>query len=147
MDINIFKVFLAKPFLAAIIAQASSQIFKIFLPVFQGKPPDIKKIADYGDIPSAHTAFIVAVTIEIGLQNGWASSIFSLAAVVASILIYDIIKLRKTVEINLKMSKQLMELNKLPLEKNMPQFKAHTLLEVVVGGIWGTVCAVIIFIL
>lgn len=147
MDLKVWEIFISKPFLAAVIAQASSQVFKIFLPVFKGKLPDIRKIADYGGLPSAHTAFIVGVTVGVGLQDGWKSSLFALAFVVACILIYDIIKLRKTVELNLKMTSLLMEKSKLPLEKDIPQFKSHSLLEVVVGALWGAACAAIIFVL
>ena len=141
-DFNIFKVLLNKPFLAAIVAQLTSQIFKIFLPCFRGKPPDIRKFADYGDIPSAHTAFIVGVTIGIGLETGWNSSLFGLAVVMAGILIYDIIKLRKTVEINITLTKQLAKKNKIAVPKDIPQFKGHSIAEVIAGGVWGTVCAV-----
>lgn len=144
-DFNFLKVFLNKPFLAAIIAQLTSQVFKIFLPLFKGKPPDIRKFVDYGDIPSAHTAFIVGVTVGIGLETGWNSSLFGLAVVVAGILIYDIIKLRKTVEINITLTKLLAKKNKISVPKNIPQFKGHSITEVVAGGIWGTVCAVIIY--
>lgn len=144
MNFNIFEVLLNKPFLAAIIAQLTSQIFKIFLPCFQGKPPDIRKFADYGDIPSAHTAFIMGITIGIGLETGWNSSLFGLAVVMAGIMIYDIIKLRKTVEINITLTRLLAKKNKVAIPKNIPQFKGHSITEVVAGGVWGTICAVII---
>ena len=144
MDFKFWEILLAKPFVAAIFAQLSSQVFKIFLPLFEGKPPDIKRFLNYGDIPSAHTAFIVGVTVCIGLQEGWRSPILALAVVVAGILIYDIIKMRKTVELNLKMTIRLMEANRLPLEKDLPQFKGHSLLEVIVGGLWGAGCAIVV---
>lgn len=144
MHINVLEIFFSKPFLAAIIAQQSSQLFKIFLPIFQGKPPNIKKYLDYGDIPSAHTAFITAVTSAIGLQEGWDSPLTALAVVVAGILIYDIIKLRKAVEVNLAMTMRLLDQAKLPLEEKLPQFKGHSPLEVITGGVWGAVCAVIL---
>lgn len=143
-DFNVFKVLLNKPFLAAIIAQVTSQVFKIFLPVFRGKPPDIRKFADYGDIPSAHTAFITGVTVGIGLESGFSSSLFGLAVVMAGILIYDIIKLRKTVEINITLTRALAKKNRIPVPKNIPQFKGHSILEVVAGGAWGALVAVIV---
>lgn len=145
MDINIFKIIYSKPFLGAIIAQSTSQIFKVFQPIFYGKKPEFNRIADYGGIPSAHTAFIIGLTTGIGLKEGWSSSLFAMAVVFSSTLIYDIIKLRKTVEITLNMSLELMKHNNLKIPDNIPQFKAHTSLEIIVGGIWGIICALIIF--
>jgi uncharacterized protein len=144
MDFKVWEIFISKPIIAALFAQISSQVFKVFLPMFEGKPPDIRKFADYGGIPSAHTAFIVAVTIAIGLKDGWKSSLFALASVIAAILIYDIIKMRKAVEINLKMTRKLMEEHRFPIQEKIPQFKGHTILEVAAGGIWGVLCAIIV---
>lgn len=144
MDLKVWEIFISKPVLAALIAQLSSQIFKIFIPLFKGKPPDLRKFLNYGDIPSAHTAFIAAVSISIGLEQGWKSPLFALAGVVASILIYDIIKLRKTVELNMKMTRKLMEKNILPITDRIPQFKGHTGIEVIAGAVWGTMCAFLV---
>jgi uncharacterized protein len=144
MDYKFWELFLSRPLMAALIAQLSSQVFKVFLPLFEGKPPDIRKFADYGGIPSAHTAFLVGVTIGIGLKDGWGSSLFAIASVIAAILIYDIIKMRKAIEVNLHMTKKLMELHKLPIEEKIPQFKGHSIVEVAVGGIWGALCAIIV---
>jgi len=145
MNFNILEVFLSKPFLGAIIAQMSAQIIKIFIPIFRGKKPDAMNFFSYGDIPSAHTAFIVGVTFGIGLQEGWSSSIFALAVVVTSIIVYDIIKLRTAVEINLKYTEKLMEENKLPMDEKMPQFKGHSMFEVATGAAWGILWVIIVF--
>lgn len=145
MNFNILEVFLSKPFLAAIIAQMTAQIFKIFLPLFKGKKPDVMMFFSYGDMPSAHTAFIIGVTFGVGLQEGWNSSLFAFAVVVTSIIIYDIIKLRTAVEVNLKYTRRLMEHNGLPLDEKMPQFKGHSLVEVLSGAAWGILWVIIVF--
>ncbi len=144
MDFKVWNIFVSKPIIAALGAQISSQVFKIFLPVFKGGRPDAKKFLNYGDFPSAHTAFVVAVVISIGLEVGWGSSIFALGGVIASILIYDIIKMRKTIEINIKLTKKLMAEHNLPIIEKIPQFKGHTYMEVIAGGIWGVICAIIV---
>lgn len=144
MDFSIWWLILNKCFIAAIGAQVTSQAFKVIRPVFSGKLPDISKIADYGGMPSAHTAFITGVAAAIGFSEGWTSPMTALALVVAAILIYDIIKMRMAVDINLSMTKRLMEKNGLEITEKIPQFKAHTLPEIIVGGIWGVICAGIV---
>jgi acid phosphatase family membrane protein YuiD len=145
MNFNFYELFLSKPFLGAIIAQMTAQIFKIFLPLLRGKKVDAMNFFSYGDIPSAHTAFIIGVSFGIGLQEGWGSATFALAVVVTSIIIYDIIKLRTAVEINLKYTQRLMDHNQLPMDEKMPQFKGHSILEVVTGAVWGILWALIVF--
>ena len=144
IDYKVWEILINKPVLAAVAAQLSSQIIKIFLPVLQGKPPDFRKIADYGGKPSAHTAFIIAVTVAVGLTDGWKSPLFALSGVVASILIYDILKMRKAVEVSLKMGEKALEFNHLTIADKPPQFKGHTLSEVIMGAIWGTFWAILI---
>jgi hypothetical protein len=141
MDVKIWELVLNKPLMAALSAQLSSQVFKVFLPVFRGKPPDLTKIADYGGIPSAHTAFISGVTIAIGLTQGWTSPLTALAGVLSGILIYDILKMRKAVEISLAMGEKALKNAGLEPDEKSPQFKGHSVVEVVAGIAWGTLCA------
>ncbi len=143
MDLKIWEIFLNKPLVSAGIAQVSSQIFKIFLPLFSGKKPDLKKLTHYGDIPSAHTAFIVALSFSIAFNEGWSSPLFAICVVVSCIIIYDILKLRTAVEVSLKISKKVIEKENIKIDKKIPQFKGHTALEVITGIIWGLIVAIV----
>ena len=147
MNLKIWELLLSKPLIAALTAMFSAQILKMFFPLIKGAGVDMKKFVSYGDIPSSHTAFIVAVTVSIGFQDGWKSSLFALAVVVSCIIIYDIIKLRKTVELNMIMTRKLMESNDLPLEDDIPQFKGHSQIEIIAGAVWGVCCAVLIYLI
>lgn len=141
---EIWMIFINKPLISALIAQVSSQIFKIFLPLFRGGKINIKKFMHYGDIPSAHTAFIASLTFSIGFNSGWGSPLFAGAVVISGIVIYDILKLRKAVEISLTNTKTLMDKEGLKPEKKSPQFKGHSPVEVITGIIWGLIIAVVI---
>lgn len=144
MKLDVWKIFWSASLWSAAFAQISSQIIKIFLPIFKGKKPDFKQFFYYGGIPSAHTAFITAVATSMGLEQGWDSPIFGLAFVVAGILIYDIIKLRKTVEMNEKLVLELSQKEGISEEGKRPQFKGHSPIEVLVGAIWGILWAFIV---
>ncbi len=139
-----WKLFVNETFMAAIIAQLSSQVFKMFLPLFRGKGINISKFTNYGDMPSAHTAFIVAATFSLAFNYGWDSPLFALGVVVSGIIIYDIIKLRTAVEISLTVSKEIVNKENIKLDKNIPQFKGHTPVEVIAGIVWGIVVAIIV---
>jgi acid phosphatase family membrane protein YuiD len=141
-DFRIWEIFLNAPLLAAAFAMGSAQLYKAFKPLFTGKGFSFKSIADYGGFPSGHTAFIVACAIALGIDSGFRSGIFALAVTVACMLIYDIIKQRKVVDLTRQETDRLLvKAGLTPLEP-APQFKAHSVAEIVGGGIWGAVCAV-----
>ncbi len=141
---EVWKIFINAPLMSALIAQVSSQIFKMFLPLFQGKGINFKKFTHYGEIPSAHTAFITALTISIGFNEGWGSPLFAICGVVSGIIIYDILKLRTAVEISLETSKRFMEKENITYERKIPQFKGHYPVEVITGIGWGIIVAILI---
>jgi uncharacterized protein len=146
-DYRFWEMLFSPPFVAAISAMASSQVFKAFKPIAKGRMPDLRKVFDYGGWPSSHTAFIVACALSLGLVEGFRSSIFALAVVVASILIYDILKLRRVVELDGREIDRLLALGSLGRAETPPQFRGHSPGEVVAGILWGcawalAVCAV-----
>jgi acid phosphatase family membrane protein YuiD len=143
-DFRIWNIFFNPVLVASLAAQFSSQLFKVIKPVFRGKRPDVGKLADYGGFPSAHTAFIAACAASIGVTEGFGSGLFALAAVVASILIYDIVKLRKTVELNGRETDRLLENSKLERLAELPQFRAHSTGEILGGMAWGVAWAILI---
>jgi uncharacterized protein len=143
-DYNILTLFLNKPFLGAIIAQLSAQGVKPIVNLIRYKKFDLKKAFEYGNFPSGHTAFIVGVTAGAGLAHGFNSTYFAIAVVVAAIMIYDIIKMRKTVEVCIEAVKELGEKEMVSLPAKVPQFKGHSVLEVAAGALWGILWAVVV---
>ena len=142
LHFKFWHILLYKPFLAALLAQQSAQLFKVLSPLFQRRAPDPRRYFDYGGLPSAHTAFVVGITVSIGVETGWHSPMAALAVVVASIVIYDTVKLRKAVEVNLVMTKELYGNTGLPVACGLPQFKSHSVGEIIAGAAWGALCAI-----
>lgn len=125
---------------AALAALASSQLLKVLAPVARFRLPDLRRITDYGGFPSAHSAFISACAAEIGFQEGFDSGLFALATVTAAIVISDIIRLRSTVERSKADIEVLLEHNGLSKTGKRPQFRSHSLGEVLAGIAWGCIC-------
>jgi acid phosphatase family membrane protein YuiD len=143
-DYRIWEMFLSAPLIAAAFAMGSSQLFKALVPLFKGKGFSLKRLADYGGFPSGHTAFIIACALGLGIDSGFRSGLFALAATVACMLIYDILKQRKVVDLTRQETDRLLaKAGILPLEPS-PQFRAHSVAEIVGGGVWGAICAVVI---
>lgn len=140
-DWRFWELFTNPALASALIAMGGAQVFKVFAPIFRGKRPDFKRIAHFGGMPSGHTSFIVAAAVATGFAEGWKSPLFALAAVMASLVIHDILKLRPAVEVSLDAAKQLAERGGVKLDREIPQFKGHTVAEVAVGVLWGIACA------
>lgn len=125
-------------FIVPIIVGAIVQITKyLFYTLRHGW--DIRYIMTHGHMPSAHTAFIVALVISVGYYEGMHSGAFTVALALAIIVIDDAARLR------VYMGDQGRYLNmlvrQLNIEEKLPRLKermGHRISEVIVGAIYGT---------
>ncbi|HRZ95471.1 MAG TPA: divergent PAP2 family protein [Candidatus Moranbacteria bacterium] len=93
----------------------------------------------HGHMPSAHTAFVLSLVTSIGYYKGMDSGAFSVAIILAIIIIDDSIRLRMYI------GDQGMYLNRLAEHLNLgkeefPKMKertGHKISEVIVGGMLG----------
>jgi len=72
----------------------------------QGKP-SWKHLVTFGGMPSAHSAFVTALTVGVGVSAGIASDLFALACVFGIIVIFDAYKLRGNVQTQAKVLNRL----------------------------------------
>lgn len=79
--------------LAWIIAQGSKFLIAS---VKQWGTVDVRKLYTSGNMPSAHTATVVALMTVIGLTHGVESGIFAMSALFAAIVMYDAVMVRRS---------------------------------------------------
>ncbi|XP_020519666.1 uncharacterized protein LOC18428750 isoform X2 [Amborella trichopoda] len=77
------------PLLSSFLAFAIAQFLKLFTTRYKEKRWDAKRLLGSGGMPSSHAATVTALAIAIGLREGAGSSMFALAVVVASVVMYD----------------------------------------------------------
>jgi acid phosphatase family membrane protein YuiD len=141
-DFRIWELLINPPLVASLAAMLSAQVFKALKPLAKGEGFDLRKIAYYGGWPSSHTAFIAACALSVGIVEGFRSSLFALAGVVASMLIYDILKMRRVVDMQGREIDRLLRLSGLRRAEEPPQFRGHSPSEVVAGLAWGSAWAI-----
>lgn len=56
-----------------------------------------------GGMPSSHSSTVVALAVVIGFQEGFSSSIFALAVIFATIIMYDATGVRQAVGVQAKL--------------------------------------------
>lgn len=98
-----------------------------------------------GNMPSAHSATVMSVTMLIGFREGFGSAIFGLAITMAGIVMYDAVMVRRSVG---EQGLAIQEL--IRLAKNgvvIPRAaRGHTPLEVLVGAALGVIIGYVVFI-
>ncbi|CAO2210262.1 unnamed protein product [Urochloa humidicola] len=134
-------VFSNCPLVAAVLAFAIAQSIKVFTTWYKENRWDAKQLIGSGGMPSSHSATVTALAVAVGLQEGFASSLFATAAVFASVVMYDAFGVR------LHAGKQAEVLNQIvyelpsehPLAETRPlrELIGHTPPQVFAGGVLG----------
>jgi len=88
-----------------------------------------------GGMPSGHSAFVSALVVVVANHEGVGSTAFMISAVLALVVMYDAVNLRNQAGLHAKI------LNTLVKKANLEESLGHTLPEVVVGAIFGSLVA------
>ncbi len=130
------------PLISALIAMLSSQSIKLLI-FLKNKNYTFSKgsFISAGGMPSTHSALITAISISIGLKNGFNSTDFFLAITLLLIIIYDARGIRQSVGNHAKI------LNKKLLNdhEKTNEYIGHSTSEVIVGILVGLVVAILMF--
>nr|ACN36438.1 unknown [Zea mays] len=79
-------VFSNCPLVAAVLAFAIAQSIKVLTTWYKENRWDAKQLVGSGGMPSSHSATVTALAVAVGLQEGFASSLFATTAVFASVV-------------------------------------------------------------
>ena len=125
-----------------------AQIFKVFSHLIAEKEFNIRRAIETGGMPSSHAASVSALATGVGLQHGFDSTYFAIAAVFTLVVLYDASGIRRAAgehaqALNSIMS-DLQHLFKDGFQQK--QFKTllgHTKLQVLAGTVLGAFIAYI----
>jgi uncharacterized protein len=93
-----------------------------------------------GGMPSGHSAFVGSLVTVVAYREGIESTLFMIAAVVALIVMYDAVTLRR------EAGKHAQEINRQHSTK-LEESLGHTRFEVVVGALFGAGLSFILLVL
>lgn len=97
-----------------------------------------------GNMPSAHSAAVMALLSVIALREGVDTAIFGLAALFSAIVMYDAIMVRRSSGEQGKAIQELIKEQKSSVA--LPRAaKGHTPIEVTVGALLGLIIGVVVF--
>ncbi|HEU4830619.1 MAG TPA: divergent PAP2 family protein [Candidatus Saccharimonadales bacterium] len=97
-----------------------------------------------GGMPSSHSATVVSVAVIIALRDGIESGLFGLAVLVALIVMYDAVKVRRSSGEQGLALRQLIREQKSDIK--LPRAaQGHTPVEVIVGAFVGALFGLVVF--
>jgi len=132
--------------IVTLLAWAIAQTIKVALGVLRTKRFDFRWFIGTGGMPSAHAAGSSALAVVIGIEYGFDTVLFALAAVFAMVTMFDAQGVRRST------GKQAAILNKVLddiywqgkiEEDRLKELIGHTPIEVFMGSIIGILLAII----
>jgi acid phosphatase family membrane protein YuiD len=129
--------------IAAMLAWMIGQFLKFPLEYLLNKRWNWGIMFSSGGLPSSHSSLVTAVALTIGLQEGFDSAIFALAAAIGMIVIYDAAGVRRQAGIHAErinaIMKSFFESGQLGEDEldDLKEMLGHTPLEVVSGVLLG----------
>ncbi len=134
--------------IAAVLAWVIGQFLKFPLEYMLNKRWNWGIMFSAGGLPSSHSSLVTAVTITIGLQEGFDSAVFALSAAIAMIVIYDAAGVRRQAGIHAERINEIMkhffESGQLP-EKELKEMLGHTPFEVITGVLLGVIISLVMY--
>ena len=136
----------ASPYIVTVVASlVISQALKYVFLVIWGRNLDhMRQWYASGNLPSTHGTSVVALLVVIGLHDGVESGLFGLALLLAVIVMYDTIMLRRSVGDQGRAVQELIKTIKSDIV--LPRAaKGHTPLELIAGVLLGALIGTVVF--
>lgn len=138
---DVFSPYVIAILFGWIIAQGAKYII---VAIRQHRFDHIRQLYLSGNMPSAHSTTVVALAVVVGLRDGLGHASFAIVALLAGIVMYDAIMVRRS------SGEQGIAIQRLIKEQKssiaLPRAaKGHTPLEVLVGAILGVFIGVVVF--
>lgn len=128
------------PLILALVALLSVQILKLLITIVMQRRIDFERLLGTGGMPSSHSASAAALATAVGLESGFRSPLFAVAAFFSLVVMYDAAGIRRAAgrqaRILNRMIDDMAEGHAIEGER-LIELLGHTPVEVVVGTAYG----------
>lgn len=144
------------PFWAAIVANLTAQAIKPFFRYFATGEWVSHMAIESGGFPSSHTSTVAALTLAVGIQDNFSSTLFAVTLMFSLIVAYDAANVRYYAGQNIRITQQLIKdiqiLTQTKLDDpiylvKVKEVLGHKWIEVFGGVIHGLIIAGLMFFL
>ncbi len=141
-------IFENKILVITMVVWAVAQGIKVFVGVVREKKFNFKWFIGTGVMPSSHAAGATALAVSCGMQEGFDSVLFALAAVFAMVTMFDAQGVRRSAGQQAAILNQILDDIYLKGElenKRLMELIGHTPLQVIIGSFLGMGLAVLFY--
>lgn len=134
------------PLVAALLSNILAQVLKTVVYYYRTGKWDFHWVIASGGFPSSHSSTVTALSLSIGIQEGFDSAIFAVTTIFSFIVMYDACHVRyysgKNIELTQQLVKDLREMTGLHFDDPIYQEKlknvlGHKFVEVIGGFVVG----------
>lgn len=134
------------PLVAALIANVTAQVLKLFVYYYRTGQWNFQWVFMSGGFPSSHSSTVTALSLTVGMIDGFTSTLFAVTTVFSIIVMYDACHVRyysgKNIELTQQLIKDLKEMTGLPFNdpiyhEKLKTILGHKIIEVFGGLILG----------
>lgn len=133
---------------SAVVSWAIAQILKTLIHVIVTKKFDAERLVGTGGMPSSHSATVCGMATSTYIICGPSSPEFAIAAILAIVVMYDALGVRRETGKQAVIINEMMQLfndmgsTKISFEKKLKEFVGHSPLQVLAGAILGICIAI-----
>ena len=142
------EIFTNISLLCAIVGWFLAQILKIVVVTAQNRRFTFVSLVSSGGMPSSHSAAVCALTVSIGMNEGFGSCLFALAVLFSFIVMYDATGVRRETGRQARVLNSIIEDlgNGSPEDfpKHLKELIGHSPVQVFAGAILGVLTGVVL---
>jgi acid phosphatase family membrane protein YuiD len=145
--VSIDRILYNRALIAAVTASVTSQTLKFMIFMIMNKKIDIGRAIGTGGMPSAHSAFVMALAVKIGILNGFGGSEFAIAMAFALIVMHDAAGVRRAAGNQARILNMIIEdlgSKKGIQQERLKELIGHTPVEVISGAVLGSLIGIIV---
>ena len=142
------QIFSNQILVTGLCAWVVAQIIKTIIHAIINRGIDFSRLLGDGGMPSGHSATVTAAAVSCGIQCGFDSPVFALAAILAIVVMHDATGVRRETGKQAVILNDLIDAMKdlnmdIPVEQKLKLFVGHTPLQVFFGSVLGIIIAVV----
>ncbi len=140
-----------KIFLAAALGWLIAQILKTLIHLLFTKRFVAERLVGSGGMPSSHSATVCALVTATYLEHGSAGYAFAISLIVAVIVMYDAIGVRRETGIQAQLLNNIIKIfedmgrDELSAQDKLKEFIGHTPFQVLMGAVLGVLVAILFY--
>ena len=135
--------------ISSVIGWVVAQVLKTIIDCTLNHGFSPERLVGSGGMPSSHSSTVCALVVSSGIRCGVSSSEFAVSFVLAAVVMYDAIGVRRETGkqaklLNMILEQDFFKLNNREFQEKLKEFVGHTPLQVLAGAVLGIIIALLV---